>query len=129
MLNYGKASMSNESGHSVHLNYTPEFKRNLRALSRKYRHIRSDLQPVIGQLLAGEIFGDQIPGTRYTVFIVRVRNSDIPKGKSSGYRLIYYLETSTSVALVTIYSKLDQGDIPSQQIRRILQELGDRQAV
>jgi mRNA-degrading endonuclease RelE of RelBE toxin-antitoxin system len=121
--------MPNESGHSVHLNYTPEFKRGLRALSRKYRHIRPDFQPAVDQLLAGEIIGDQIPGTRYTVFKLRVRNSDISRGKSAGYRLIYYLETSTSITLVTIYSKLDQGDISPQQIRRILQEFGDRQAL
>ncbi len=26
--------------------YTPEFKRNLRRLAKKYRHIRSDIDPV-----------------------------------------------------------------------------------
>lgn len=45
----------------VQVEFTPEFKRNLRALSKKYRHIRSDIQPVIGQLEAGEIIGDQVP--------------------------------------------------------------------
>lgn len=114
--------MANEVNHSVDLVYTPEFKRNLRALSRKYRRIHSDLQPVIDQLQAGEIIGDQISGTRYTVFKVRIRNSDIRKGKSSGYRLIYYLKRHASIVLVTIYSKLDQGDISAQQLRRILQE-------
>jgi mRNA-degrading endonuclease RelE of RelBE toxin-antitoxin system len=118
--------MPSESGHSVRLAYTSEFKRNLRALARKYRSIRSDLQSVIDQLQSGEIIGDQITGTRFTVFKVRVRNSDIRKGKSSGYRLIYYLETPTSIALVTIYSKLDQGDISPQQLRRILKEFEDR---
>lgn len=27
--------------------FTPEFKRNLRSLAKKYRRIRSDIQPVI----------------------------------------------------------------------------------
>jgi mRNA-degrading endonuclease RelE of RelBE toxin-antitoxin system len=31
----------------VRVEFTPEFKRNLRALSKKYRHIRSDVQPVL----------------------------------------------------------------------------------
>jgi mRNA-degrading endonuclease RelE of RelBE toxin-antitoxin system len=26
--------------------YTPEFKRNLRQLAKKYRHIKSDVQPI-----------------------------------------------------------------------------------
>jgi mRNA-degrading endonuclease RelE of RelBE toxin-antitoxin system len=56
------------------------------------------------------------------VFKVRVRNSDISKGKSSGYRLIYHVKTPTLVILVTIYSKLDQADISAEEIRRILTE-------
>ena len=30
--------------------FTPEFKRNLRQLAKKYRRIRSDIQPVIDAL-------------------------------------------------------------------------------
>jgi len=48
----------------VQVEFTPEFKRNLRALARKYQHIRSDVQPVIEQLEAGEIIGDKVPGGR-----------------------------------------------------------------
>jgi len=42
----------------VPVEFTPEFKRKLRALAKKYRHIRSDVQPVIDALKAGEVFGD-----------------------------------------------------------------------
>jgi mRNA-degrading endonuclease RelE of RelBE toxin-antitoxin system len=112
--------MPSEPAEPVQVEYTPEFKRNLRALAKKYRHIRSDVQPVIDQLRAGEIIGDKVPRTRYTIFKVRVRNSDIQKGKRSGYRLIYHLKTPINIILVTIYSKLDQADISAEQIRRIL---------
>ena len=97
----------------------------LRALAKKYRHIRSDVQPVIDQQRAGEIIGDQVPRTRYTMFKVRVRNSDIQKGKRSGYRMIYHLKTPTNVILVTIYSKLDQADVSAEQIRHILIEFNE----
>jgi mRNA-degrading endonuclease RelE of RelBE toxin-antitoxin system len=102
--------------------FTPEFKRNLRVLAKKYRHIRSDVQPVIGQIETGDFIGDRIPGTAYVVLKVRVENSDIPKGKSSGYRLIYQVRTPIRAVLVTIYSKLDQADIAPEHIRRILLE-------
>lgn len=117
--------MPNESL-PVRIEFTPEFKRNLRALSRKYRHIRSDVQPVLEQLQSGNFIGDQIPGTRYTVFKVRVRNRDIQRGKSAGYRLIYQVKSPDLVVLVTIYSKLDQADISAEQIRRILAEFDER---
>ncbi len=111
----------------VRVEFTPEFKRNVRALARKYRQIRSDVEPVISQLETGQLIGDRITGTQYVVFKVRVRNSNIPKGKSGGYRLIYQIKTSELVVLVTIYSKLDQADISADQIRRILNEASEDQ--
>ncbi|RLD06872.1 MAG: type II toxin-antitoxin system RelE/ParE family toxin, partial [Chloroflexi bacterium] len=47
---------------------------------------------------------------------------DINKGKSAGYRIIYYLKTQTSVILVTIYSKTEQSDVSPNRIRRIVEE-------
>jgi mRNA-degrading endonuclease RelE of RelBE toxin-antitoxin system len=79
--------MPSELAGPVQVEYTPEFRRNLRALARRYRHIRSDVQPVIDQLRASEVIGDQVPRTHYTIFKIRVRNSDIRRGKQSGYRL------------------------------------------
>ncbi|RCV64914.1 mRNA-degrading endonuclease RelE, toxin component of the RelBE toxin-antitoxin system [Methanophagales archaeon] len=109
----------------MHIAYTPEFKRNLRALAKKYRHIRSDVQPVIDKLELGEFVGVQVPRTPYTIFKVRVRNSDIQRGKRSGYRMIYHLKSPTNISLVTVYSKLDQADISPKEIRRILKELDE----
>lgn len=120
--------MSGEPAELVHVEYTPELKRNLRALAKKYRHVRSDVQPVIDRLQAGDTIGDQVPRTDYTIFKVRIQNSDIQKGKRSGYRLIYYRKTRTMIVLVTVYSKLDQGDISAEQIRRILREFNESPA-
>jgi len=52
----------------MRIEYTPEFKRNLRHLAKKYRRIRADIDPVIQRLTAGEFVGDQIPGVQHTVF-------------------------------------------------------------
>jgi len=104
----------------IDIRFTPEFKRALRILSKKYRHIRDDMEPVIDALQAGELPGDQIPGVGYTVFKVRVPNRDSAKGKSGGYRMIYYLQTETEIILVIIYSKTEQSDIPVAQIRHIV---------
>ena len=56
------------------------------------------------------------------IFKVRIRNSDVSRGKSGGYRVIYYLKTATAVILVTIYSKTEQSDISSAKIKKILSE-------
>jgi mRNA-degrading endonuclease RelE of RelBE toxin-antitoxin system len=102
---------------SLKVKATLEFQRDLRELSKKYRHIRSDVQAIIEQLQAGELIGDQMAGTGYQVFKVRVKNSDLKKGKRAGYRLIYYLKTPTIIILITIYSKSEQSDILSDKIQ------------
>lgn len=61
-------------------------------------------------------------GTEYVVFKVRIRNRDIRRGKSSSYRLIYQVKPPKSAVLLTIYSKLDQGDISPGQVREIIKE-------
>ena len=107
---------------TIQVEYTLEFKRNLRGLTKKYRHIRFDIQPIIEQLQRGEIIGNQIHGIHQTIFKVKIKNRDIQKGKSSGYRLIYHLKTSTNIVIITIYSKLEQGDISADRIRYIVKE-------
>ncbi len=104
------------------VNYSDAFKRQVRRLSRKYRRIRSDVQPLVDQLEAGETPGDQIQGVGHTVYKVRVKNSDAQRGKSGGYRMIYYLHTEESVLLVTIYSKTDQSDIDAAELVDIIRQ-------
>lgn len=120
--------MPSERPPRMALLFTPEVKRNLRALAGTYRHLRSDVEPVIERLQSGETIGDQIRGARHTVFKARIRNSDIRRGKLSGYRLIYHLQSPTSIVLVTVYSELDQADISAERIRRILRQSDRRSA-
>ena len=88
----------------IDIKATSEFQRKVRSLSKKYRHIKTDLQPILARLSQGEKLGDPISGLKFTVYKLRIKNSDVQKGKSGGYRFIYYLKTSTKIILVTIYS-------------------------
>jgi len=107
----------------IQLLFSDEFKTRLRTLIKRYRSIRTDLQPLLNELQSGNFISDQIPGTGYTVFKVRLKNSDIQKGKSGGYRVIYQLRGDTYILLVVIYSKSDQDDIPANQIRDIIDRI------
>jgi len=100
----------------VSISLTPRFKRDLRDLAKRYRSIRTDLQSLIAQLQAGETPGDRVTGIAYQVFKVRLKNSNIQKGKSGGYRVIYYLKTDTEILLATIYSKSDLSDVSNEVI-------------
>jgi mRNA-degrading endonuclease RelE of RelBE toxin-antitoxin system len=113
--------MSSEPS-SIQIALTPRFKKDLRELAKRYRSIRRDLQPLIEQLQAGEIPGDRIAGVKYQVFKVRLKNSNIQKGKSGGYRVIYYVKTEQEIILTTIYSKSDFSDVSNEIVEDAIAE-------
>lgn len=107
----------------MEIEYGSAFKRQLKRLSRRYRRIKSDIDPIIQALRAGETPGDQMTGHGYTLYKVRAQNSDSQRGKSGGYRVIYYLKTDTRCILITVYSKSDQGDVAPDALDRLMDEV------
>ena len=103
--------------------FSDRFERDIKRLRKKFKHIRPDLQPLIEQLEHGQTPGDQIQGVGLRAYKVRVRNRDIARGKSGGYRLIYYIRTVDSVVFVTMYAKSEQEDVSIEAIKRILREI------
>ena len=114
---------------AIQIALTPRFQRDLRTLVKRYRSIRSDLQPLIEQLQAGETPGDLITGIKYQVFKVRLKNSDIQKGKSGGYRVIYYVKTAENIILATIYSKSDRSDVGNDVIEDAIAQYEQNQEI
>jgi mRNA-degrading endonuclease RelE of RelBE toxin-antitoxin system len=104
-----------------------EFKFAAKRLRKRYPNVMRDLNPFLTQLENGELLGDRIQGLApYRVYKARIRNSDAQRGKSGGYRVVYYLESEEQTILLTIYSKTDQSDIPSDVLRHIIAEYIDQ---
>jgi mRNA-degrading endonuclease RelE of RelBE toxin-antitoxin system len=72
--------MANNS--PVIVRFAAEFEKELYRLSRKYRNVRRDVEPIIEQLREGRLLGDRISGFTSNVYIskVRIKNSNIQKG-------------------------------------------------
>jgi mRNA-degrading endonuclease RelE of RelBE toxin-antitoxin system len=102
------------------------FSKAIHKLRKKYRHIGEEVASLIEQLQNGDTPGDVYPEVGYTVFKVRLPSVDQKKGKSGGFRVIYYLETQKSITLITIYAKADKNDISPQEIRRLIKDLERR---
>lgn len=109
----------------VKIRFAPSFRKAVKKLRKKYPHIRDDLDPLITQLTNGETPGDQIQSTGYTVYKVRIPNSDARRGKSGGYRVIYYIPMQDDLILLMIYSKSDQSDISAENVRDLIDDLPD----
>jgi mRNA-degrading endonuclease RelE of RelBE toxin-antitoxin system len=112
--------MTNNFSFSVR--FTDEFEKQLYKLSKKYRNIRKDIEPIIKQIEEGIFLGDRLSGfgTNIYIYKVRVKNSNLKKGKSAGYRVVYLLRSETTILLLTIYSKSEQEDISVNEINLIL---------
>jgi mRNA-degrading endonuclease RelE of RelBE toxin-antitoxin system len=113
------------SSSPVRVLFTQYFTKVLKQLHKRYRHIESDLQPLLDDLTEGKTLGDQIQGVGYTAYKVRLANTDTQKGKSGGYRIIYYVKIPTSIYLLTMYTKLMFVDIEPDEIRRLIEEIPD----
>lgn len=107
----------------VEVNFTAPFLRRLKALNKRYRQIKSDIQPIIDQLQSGNFIGDRISGTDLIIFKVRAKNSDIPTGKSGGHRIIYQIISPELILLLLIYAKSDQGDVSLDEIEEVIRKI------
>ena len=115
--------MSNSSPEiPIQIRFTALFKQRLNRLGKRYRSIKIDIQPLLSQLLKGDLPGDQIVGTDYSVYKVRVKNSDTKSGKSGGYRMIYQVEKPDLITLHLIYSKSDQATVTAKQIKEMIED-------
>lgn len=100
----------------------PRFRQRTRRLRRRFPLIHLDLRPLFQRLRDGERPGQLVPGVGYTVYKVRLPNRAARRGKSGGFRVIYYVQFRDRVKLLTIYSKSDQTDISVYEIRTLVAE-------
>jgi mRNA-degrading endonuclease RelE of RelBE toxin-antitoxin system len=94
----------------------PTFERRIKKLKKRYPRILDAVYPLIDELEQGHTPGDRLQGIPQLVYKVRLPNPDAQRGKSGGYRVIYYLQTADRTSLLLIYSKSDTTDIPNEEI-------------
>ncbi len=100
----------------------PTFRKRTRRLRRRFPSIHVDLRPLFQQLRNDERPGQRIPHVGYTVYKVRLPNRAARRGKSGGFRVIYYAQLEDVVTLLTIYSKFEESDISAREIQELARE-------
>lgn len=101
---------------------TEHFKKQVRYLLKDYPRIRQDLRELQKQLQENPKSGQPLGNKIYKI---RLKSVDIPKGKSSGYRVIsYVIDENKKIRLLTIYAKPKKSTISDEEIKLILQKEG-----
>lgn len=103
---------------------TASFKRSLKPLQKRYPRVKQDVRIAIRTILETPHLGVVISGSG-GVRKLRLRNSDLRRGKSGGYRLLYLLEElpSPRIYLILLYAKSDREDVTRQELQELLVEL------
>ena len=102
---------------------TEAFDRQFKRLARKYRSAEDAVEQLKAQLRQDERPGIAFAGAGYDVYKVRLPNRSASRGKSGGFRVVYYVHTADSVILISIYSKTEQADMHPANISWIVSKL------
>ncbi len=98
------------------------FKKDVKKLHKKYKNIPKDLKKLQEELLQNPKAGIQLGLHCYKI---RLANSSIPTGKSSGFRVVYYfLDEFGVIYLMSMYSKSDLENISDEEVLHILKQNG-----
>ena len=105
---------------------TASFKRAVKKLKRRYPHIQDDIRDGVELLLQIPRLGVVIPNSS-GVRKMRLPNRDAKRGKSGGYRLLYYLEDEEAQAiyLLFVYSKSDHADVTQHELKQFFDEISE----
>jgi mRNA-degrading endonuclease RelE of RelBE toxin-antitoxin system len=99
----------------------PEFDKNIKKLSKRYKLIKNDLFSLIELLRKNPHEGIRLFGSCYKI---RLGNSSVPTGKSKGFRVITYcIDEENNLYLLSIYSKSDQENLKEEDIIELLKNI------
>jgi mRNA-degrading endonuclease RelE of RelBE toxin-antitoxin system len=104
--------------------FLPEFfKKIIKELKKKYPHVGEDLKTALRVLVNNPELGKTLRGFG-DVKKLRVQNSDVERGKSGGYRLIYLVDDSGQrIIPLLLYSKSQKRDISKRELKTLLARL------
>src|SRR5215210_3945996 len=96
---------------------TKSFERDLKKLRKRFHHVKDDAQRAIEMLAQTPELGNAIPDSG-GIRKLRVANTDLTKGKSGGYRLLYLLveEPKPALFLLSLYAKSDRANVTRQEL-------------
>ena len=108
----------------VTFNYTEEFLRQAKRLSKRYRSLADDLDELQHELMENPEIGDSLGGGKRKI---RLGVKSKGGGKRGGLRIItlnVLVETTeTCVNLLTIYDKKEIQNVSEQYINQIIHNL------
>ena len=110
---------------SCKITYTPDFAKQMKRLSKRYKSLKEDYLKLLCDLRANPLLGTDL-GRHLRK--VRMSIASKGKGKSGGARVITYAlilaETDAEIKLLTIYDKSERENIADKDLLDLMQKNG-----
>ncbi len=105
--------------------YTNVFARDAKHLLRKFKTLETSLFGLEEKLLRNPRLGDAYGSNIYKI---RLSDESKGKGKSGGFRVIYYLveehAMSSTIFMITIFDKSEESTLKKQEVLNLLKKCG-----
>jgi mRNA-degrading endonuclease RelE of RelBE toxin-antitoxin system len=106
------------------VNPTPEFKRDLKPLLKKYRTLKETIIKLESDLLENPYLGESYG---QGIYKIRIADESKGKGKRGGLRVIYYhlhkTEAGIKMLLLNIFDKSEMSTIKKDEAVKRLKEI------
>lgn len=99
------------------------FDKDIERLKKKYPHLEEDIKK-FQENFSKEFYlnSDAIPGFERQLWKARIASTDMKRGKSGGFRLIFYYNQTKGadkVQLLNIYPKSERGDLSPDELMEL----------
>lgn len=99
------------------------FKRSIKRLTKRFPHVKDDAVAALRELTQNPMLGVLISGAQ-GVRKLRVRSTDLRRGKSGGFRLLYLVDSEHQlICPLLIYAKSDRANVARREIKTLLRDL------
>lgn len=101
--------------------FSSEFKRTVKPLAKKYHTLKSNIDQLAADLVQDPYLGESYGSNIYKI---RLADESKGKGKSGGFRIMYYLSIQTEngidILLITIFDKSEKDTIKKKDAEQLL---------
>jgi mRNA-degrading endonuclease RelE of RelBE toxin-antitoxin system len=102
----------------VIVKFTPTFEKYFKRYLKKDKKLIDEFENLLEKIKSNPQSGISLGKGLY-----KIRLKSFSKGKSGGYRVIYYFQVGNEVIMVMIYSKSDLSNVSIEKLEKILKEL------
>ncbi len=108
----------------IRFNFSRGFLKDVRRLRKRFRFVEEDIDSLKEEMRHQGYRGALLSGYEAQIYKVRLTNRSARRGKSGGFRAIYFFLDDDTILFVQIYSKSDKIDASPSEIQGFIRDFG-----